>query len=129
MLCVSHFVGPSPYGAGLMCGEAVPQGAVILDADDRFTRVVTDAERAQLSPAMQRVFDRYGYRGQPPYRLVDAVYYNTDDSRFMNHSETPSTVYDPVTQVYTAARDLLPGDELTCDYRDFCEVGDSCFDF
>jgi hypothetical protein len=41
---------------------------------------------------------------------------NLDNSRFMNHSESPNTYEEPVGTV-RANRAIRCGEELTCDYR------------
>ena len=49
-----------------------------------------------------------------------------DDARFMNHSDDPAVRGDyerePVFGVDLAARDIEPGEELTCDYTTFDRV-------
>ena len=49
-----------------------------------------------------------------------------DDARFMNHSDAPTVIGDyedePVFGIDRAARDIEPGEELTCDYTTFDRV-------
>jgi len=40
----------------------------------------------------------------------------TDYGRFMNHSSNPSCGYASESVTSVALRDILPGDEMTCDY-------------
>lgn len=78
---------------------------------------------------MQEAISKYGYNGKGNHHLNDSVYYCTDDSRFMNHSETPSLTWIPDREIYVASYDMIAGTELTCDYSDFCEKNDLCFSF
>jgi len=45
-----------------------------------------------------------------------------DNTRFINHSPTPNT--DNTMPVTYAARDIAEGEEITCDYGEFCESFD-----
>jgi len=127
MIRVSHHVGPSRFGVGLIIDQDVRKGNLILDANSQFTYTYRVAD---FPLDIQAMFQRYGYTGKPPYQLTEGwVYYNADDSRFMNHSDDPSCLYSPLQQIYIASKDLIVGDELTCDYNDFCIRGMYGFDF
>jgi SET domain-containing protein len=123
MLHVNASPGSAVHGTGLFVREPVSEGALVYDASGRFTVVIPVAEIGLFPPALQEQMGHYVYDGVAPYHLTDAVYYNTDDSRFMNHADHPSCVYDPATETYVAARNLESGEELTCNYRDFCTPG------
>lgn len=123
MLLVAHRIDHTPTGLGLHCATDVPSGAVVYRYDPAFVRVIPLTEMEAYPEAVRAHLSRYVYDGAGADRLTDGVYYGLDDSRFMNHSETPSLVYRPEDETYVAARDLPAGTELTCDYRDFCTPG------
>lgn len=127
MIRVRHHVAPSQFGMGLFIQQPLKRGLLVIDSDDSFTQTI------RLDDYPVAVRDRlieYVYSGQGKYKLPDGLfYYNTDDSRFMNHSDTPSCLYSPVQEIYIAAKNLEIGDELTCNYADFCERGCACFNF
>jgi uncharacterized protein len=123
MLHVDATPGPAPYGTGLFLREDALAGALVYDASGRFTVIIPVHELNTFPPALRARMMHYVYDGVSPYHLEDSVYYNTDDSRFMNHSDQPTCRYDPSTETYVAARALASGEELTCDYRDFCTPG------
>lgn len=127
MLCVKHTVKPSEHGLGLFAAEPIAQGALVYRHDDTF---VFPVHLDSLPEATRGRMAMFSYRGRPPHQLAAGwAYFNADDSRFMNHSDAPSLVYDPATETYHAAVDLAEGDEMTCDYRDFAEQGEACFSF
>ncbi|WP_428309677.1 SET domain-containing protein [Hydrocarboniphaga sp.] len=129
MILVPHYVDRSAIeGLGLFCAQALKAGEAIYRYDWRFVMVMTDAEVRELPAAMQQAVLKYSYRGRGARRLSGAMYYCADDSRFMNHSDAPSTLWREEAGVYVAARDLPAGSELSCDYRDFCEPEDCEFE-
>jgi SET domain-containing protein len=129
MILVPHYVDRSAIeGLGLFCAEPLQAGQAIYRYDWRFVMVMTDAEVRELPPAMQQAVLKYSYRGRGSKRLSGAMYYCADDSRFMNHSDEPSTLWREDQGVYVAVRDLPAGAELSCDYRDFCEPEDCEFE-
>lgn len=130
MLIVNHYVSKSNIeGCGLFCSEDVKKGDIIFRYDYRFVMLISDSEIASLPAAMQAAVLKYSYRGVGKDRLVGAVYYCIDDSRFMNHSEHPNTLWIESDEIYVASCDIPKNSELTCNYSDFCESGEFCFEF
>jgi hypothetical protein len=128
MLLIRHYVGVSGVaGAGLFCSEALPRGTRIYEYDPRFLIEISQAELARLPEAMREAVLRYSFRGRGAKRLTGSVWYCADDSRFMNHADPPSTVWDEAAQAYLASADLPAHSELTCHYLDFCEPEDLDF--
>lgn len=130
MLTVKHYVAKSDVeGVGLFCSEGIRKNHVIFKYDFRFVMLISDAEVESLHPAMREAILKYSYRGVGKDRLSGAFYYCVDDSRFMNHSDDPNTLWLPEEEVYIAAHDISANTELTCNYSDFCESGEFCFEF
>ncbi len=128
MILVKHYVGPSKIsGAGLFCAEPISKGQPIYEFDYRFVQLIADSEIELMPEPMREAVYKYSYRGRGKDRLQGAVYYCADDSRFMNHQDTPSTIWIEEKNIYIAARDLPENSELTCNYSDFCDEGDMCF--
>lgn len=128
MILVKHYVGNSTIsGAGLFTAEPVSKGYPIYEFDYRFVQIIADSEVRLMPDSMQEAVYKYSYRGKGRDRLVGAVYYCADDSRFMNHEKSPSTIWIEEKGIYVAARDLPADSELTCDYSDFCDENDMCF--
>lgn len=123
MMTVRCYLAPSSIeGLGVHSHEPIVKGQTIWRLDPRFDRLIPLAD-AEAAPEHFRSFiDRYAYEhpGHPGFLILDA-----DEGRFMNHSDDPNTDYaDP--NVGVALRDIAPGEELTCDYRDFT-VGEIVF--
>lgn len=129
MLVIEHHVAPGLHGLGLFTDEPLLAGQVVCNDDYRFIKVISLEEIATYPMAMQKHFDRHAYHGMGVDRLEDAVYYNMDDTRFINHADCPNLRYAKEQEIYVAVCDLPAGTELTCDYHDFCKRGDHCFDF
>lgn len=130
MLTIRHYVAKSAIeGCGLFCAERIAKGDVIFRYDFRFVMLVSDAEIATLNAGMREAVLKYSYRGTGKDKLVGAVYYCIDDSRFMNHSSDPNSIWVPADETYIAANDVPAHTELTCDYADFCDPSELCFQF
>lgn len=130
MLMVDCYIAPSPYGLGLFAGQRIKKGCMVYRETSDFLTIISATRWRQFPSIVQRSLLKYVYDGGGRFRLTDgSVYFCTDDSRFMNHSETPSLAYVPGDESYIAAHDIDAGQELTCDYCDFCTPGMWCFDF
>ncbi len=84
--------------------------------------LVRTARRPSDIHGMGLFADQFIPAGTATWRFVLCA----DDARLMNHSDDPTVVGDyeaePVCGVDIAARDIEPGQELTCDYATFDKV-------
>ena len=116
-------------GIGMYANENIKKHDVVYIYNSSLIEIMSLTDIQALPDAARNAILKYSYSGKGQHKLVGAVYYGIDDSRFMNHSDDPSLIYDETYECYTAARTLYVGEELTCDYNDFCERGSFCFDF
>lgn len=130
MILVPHYVASSAIaGAGLFAAVDIQPGEKIYQLEERFLLVISDAEIHAMPAVARASTAKYSYRGKGADRLQDAVYYCADDSRFMNHSDDPNTRSVGNGEAYVAARFIAVNTEMTCDYSEFCDAADLCFDF
>lgn len=112
----------SIHGLGLFADEPIPRGTPTW----RFTPGVDVTIHPELldriPDAARSQFLTYAYLDIRTGLYVLCA----DDARFMNHSDEPTVRGDyevePVFGVDIAARDIEPGEELTCDYTTFDRV-------
>ena len=114
MLLVNASAGESRIqGMGLIAREFIPAGTVIWALNPHFDVVMTRQQFDELPPAVREQIRRFVY--------IDVVsglsILCSDDARFMNHSPTPNTSTQNDKTI--AVSDTQPGEELTCDYREF----------
>ena len=123
MLLVRTARRPSDiHGMGLFADQFIPAGT----ATWRFTPGVDTAMHPEVldrvPEAARGQFLTYAYLDIRTGLNVLCA----DDARLMNHSDDPTVVGDyeaePVCGVDIAARDIEPGQELTCDYATFDKV-------
>lgn len=118
MLTVKTYLAPSSiHGLGLFAAEPVPAGAVVWMFHPGADQVLSPETLYALPAAARAALEAYCYRAAP-----GAFVLCSDDARFMNHSDSPNTATgegDTEHGATVAARDIAPGEELTCDYREF----------
>lgn len=123
MLLVKTAKRPSDiHGLGLFADQFIPVGT----STWRFTPGVDTAMHPEILERIPEVardqFLTYAYLDIRTGLYVLCA----DDARFMNHSDDPAVRGDysvePVFGVDVAARDIEPGDELTCDYTTFDRI-------
>ena len=114
MLRVPTYLAPSPiHGLGLFTAGPIAAGTVIWEFDPAVDWRLTRRDLRRFPEPWRSQMRRYCYEE------AEGMYvYCGDNGRFMNHSDDPSCV-DPEGPWTLAARDLLPGSELTSDYRTF----------
>ena len=121
MLLVKTFLAKSSIeGVGLFLAEPVKKGDFTWKFVEGFDQTIGEEELENLSQNSKDYIQKYGYLSKRSGLYVLCF----DDSRFMNHSEDPTTEgyyhYSlPFEGVDRATRDLEVGEELTCDYRTF----------
>jgi SET domain-containing protein len=120
MLLVKTFLAQSLIdGYGLFAGEDIYAGTVVWSFDPYVDVVLEPNQIDKLSPAFREYSEKYGYLDVRVRKYVICG----DDSRFVNHSDTPNLV-----GIYTvgreygidiAIREIKKGEELTSDYSSF----------
>jgi SET domain-containing protein len=88
---------------------------VIWRPDPQFDLVISFTRYRQAPPYLKALLDRYAY---PSVDRPGQLIYETDNGRFMNHSEWPNTDFSQVGCGISIA-DINEGDELTCNYHQF----------
>ena len=120
MLMVETELRASPIaGIGVFVTERVRAGELIWRFDSRIDRVFSDEEVTEMPEQLQRFLKTYStlHAGMKVWVLCG------DNGRFFNHSDHPNTrslgiaFGDDV-----AAEDIMPGTELTSDYRTICDA-------
>ena len=117
MLIVKTRIAPSAiHGIGLFATEFIPKGTVIWEFTPGFDAYVKAEDVHRLPAPAKFQMLKYCHRDQVTGHYVLCA----DDARYFNHSEQPNTVdLDGPEGPTVAARDIRPGEELTCDYRLF----------
>ncbi|MFN3745249.1 MAG: SET domain-containing protein [Hyphomicrobiaceae bacterium] len=115
MLVATSVRASAIEGVGVFAVDFIPAGTPIWALDERFDKVFTEEEVASFPTNVQEYFARYGY---PHMEREGLVVLELDNGRFMNHSLTPNTDFTRPDVGY-AIVDILPGEELTCNYFEF----------
>jgi SET domain-containing protein len=116
MMLVQTYVAPSQIeGVGIFAAQPIKAGQEIWQFDPVFERVFTTEELVRLSPVQRDYVERYGYSHMDDRSLLVI---ETDNGRFMNHSERPNTDFTR-SDIAFAIVDIAEGTEITCDYGEF----------
>lgn len=122
MLRVNARAGVSAiHGLGLFAKDFIPNGTTIWEFMAGFDIEIPESSVEMLSPPAQQQLRHYA-----EYVAAQRLFVlSGDDDRFTNHSDTPNTRRRDVygRQVVYAARDILAGEEITCDYREVVMLG------
>jgi hypothetical protein len=112
MLLIEHYVSQSPiHGLGVFTSLFVPRGALVWQFNPLIDRIIHETALIELPQhVVQLIRTHAEYIQQSGYYILGA-----DGDYYMNHSDEPTLVDNKTTMF--AARDLRPGDELTCDYK------------
>jgi SET domain-containing protein len=107
------------HGLGLFAVSPIPAGTPIWRFTPGFDQWFTPRQLHQLPEPAQRHVQHYGYFDVH----ADHWVLNGDLSIFMNHSSSPNTGAPAritgAAPETVALRDLLAGEEITCDYHAF----------
>lgn len=117
MLLIPTYAAASAIqGVGLFAAAPVAAGQLIWRFDPLFDRIVPEADFALMPETARAFIERYGYiTPQIPGGWVVPL----DNTRFINHSSDPNT--DNTRPETYARRAIAAGEEITCDYSEFCE--------
>ncbi len=116
MLLIPTYAAASPIqGVGLYAAAPIPAGTLIWRFEPAFDRIIPEDVFAALPEPARAFVERYGYiTPQLPGGWVVSL----DNTRFINHAADPNT--DNTTPETYARRDIAMGEEITCDYGEFC---------
>jgi hypothetical protein len=101
----------SIQGVGLFSGEDIAKGELVYKHSLKLQHVLESEELDALEEDEKRSFTHYGYFWKGKW------YLDFDDVRFLNHDTKPNLIL--TDKGIEAARDILKGEELTQDYKDF----------
>ena len=120
MLKIKTIVNPSSIsGLGLFCKEFVPKNTLVWQNHTDSELILSKEIFQNMSAYMQETFQHYGYLDKNTLEWKLPL----DDSRFMNHSDNPNLWQDEQGNSI-AKNDILPGEEVTCNYRDFVNANE-----
>lgn len=115
------------HGLGCFAEESVEVGQLVWKFDDQFDLVLTKEQIDTLPPCAKENLLHYAFVSKTTGDYILC----SDDSRFTNHSPNPNVAcFIPTGSTNNdlecfATRPILPGDEITNDYREFdAESGD-----
>lgn len=117
MLIIPTELRLSPrHGLGLFCLEPLLPGQVVARFHPALDLLISPETFAQLPESFREAVEYYGFLDESSGIQI----YNVDNSRFINHSETPNLKVGK--RVLKARQAISPGEELTTDYRSFCDA-------
>ena len=99
-------------GIGLFTTSMLRKGQVISLNEEVFTKVITVQDYLELVTTQREFFDTYAI-----FRDND-ISLDLDNLRFMNHSDNPNVSFDRPDDIGYTLKDIMPDEELTCDYRE-----------
>jgi|ERR1043165_9572604 hypothetical protein len=106
-------------GIGLFARNLIPAGTTWWVRSETFDRIVTPLQFVDYAPIQQIFIETYGCLEE-----TGNWYLYMDDSRFVNHSDKIQSynTFDAynLLQGCTFIRDILPNEEIVCDYREYC---------
>lgn len=103
------------HGIGVFAAERIRKGSVVWNLDERFCVMIREEDLPSIHPTMRKHIDTYGY---PHMTQSGVICLDSDNGRFMNHSNGANIVFTEPT-VARAARDIAAGEEITCNYAEF----------
>ena len=118
MLLIAVRVKPSAiHGLGLFTVDRIPRGTAIWRIAPGFDQEIGPESFAALPEVTQSHVRWFAWKHRQTGRWI----LSGDHACFMNHDPQPNTGLPSGDsgEVTRALRDLLPGEELTCDYREF----------
>lgn len=109
-------------GLGCFLAEPATKGETLWVFSPRFDLLFTEEEYAQLDRVTKDFVSTYGYLDK--IQFVGYWVVHTGNDRFCNHSIMPtmeSVHLGGSKYIMVASRDLLIGEELTCNYSEYSD--------
>ncbi|MFD0988451.1 SET domain-containing protein [Methyloligella solikamskensis] len=115
MMLIRTYIAPSTIqGIGVFSQDFVPKGTLIWGLHEKLDVQMSASDIEALPPHMQEFVRTYSY---PHLERDGYVIVDSDNGRFMNHSDEPNTDFRDFYKGL-ALDDIQAGTELTCDYRE-----------
>jgi SET domain-containing protein len=114
VLLVRTMLRASPiHGLGLFAAERIPKGSLVWKYSEGFDHQISVSYFNSLPSIAKAAITHYSEFNNGGF------YISGDDSRFINHSETPNikTITNPYES--SAVSDIEIGEEILEDYREF----------
>lgn len=111
------------HGIGVFADELISKGTPVWEFYPPFDQELAEDDLEGMSESSRKQVLEYSYISPATGKYVLCF----DDARFLNHSDAPNLEQDFTSSpegVDTAARDINPDEELTCNYYDFDEDAD-----
>lgn len=113
MMVVRTYIDKSGiHGIGVFAKELIRKGDKVWEYHPVFDLKVDPAVFAALPEAAREEIETHMYTPEEN----GPFYYETTSGKYMNHSRDPNVDFSDIGFGY-ATRDIHPGEELTCDYR------------
>ena len=113
MLLVKARAGPSRiHGLGLIAQEPIAAGKKVWEFTPGFDSTIHENDLHAMSATTRDQVRHYSYC----HIRAASFVLSGDDDKFTNHSSDPNT--GPQHDFFVALRDIMAGDEITCDYSE-----------
>lgn len=118
MLLIPTYIAPSSvHGVGVFAQDFIPKGTCLWEFNPALDQIISKETLASMPAEARAYVEEYGYESE---HFPGGLVLNFDNSRFLNHNDFPNTE-NKSDRAY-ALRDIQPGEEITCDYRDLHEM-------
>jgi len=118
MFVIRAKLAASPiHGLGTFAEEPIRKGQLIWIFDPRFDLVLSESEIRDLPDVVREYCLVHSYSESREGKEFFIL--SVDDSKYMNHSDSPNAIETKDKLGNIAAADILVGEEITCDYRAF----------
>ncbi len=112
-------------GLGLFAAQFIPKGTIVWQWSPTFDIRFCRADMERMHPVARETLLRYSYLSKRSGLYVLCF----DYGRFVNHSDSPNLLDasspDSEEGLDIAARDIEEGEELTANYQDFEDQGNT----
>lgn len=116
MLLVKTKLQQSPIsGIGLFADEIIKKGTIVWKYNPVIDILLNKIQIDELPVVVQKQVNNYAYFDN----VFNGYVLCGDDARFFNHSDNPNCDDTPPSEVTIAVCDIMPGEELTCNYKTF----------
>ena len=116
MINVKTLIAPNENAEdnlGLFAGEPIEKKTIVWEGDDNIFVEVLSYSYERLDPLGKSFIDTYCST------ITDDWYCRMDDTRYINHSDSPNLRFDMESRTIVALRDIEEFEELTLNYTEF----------